>query len=464
MFAVTHAVALDVGLGHHVKAILVAQVVPARVVAIVTGTHGVHVQLLHNLDVLNHAFHADDVAVVGIQLVAVGALDEDGLAVDEHLSALDLDASESHTLADGFDDVAFLVLQGEGEGVEVRYLCAPYLDAGNGEGEGRGGATAYADRGVASGAAIRGGKGGLDSKALGCRSGHVNRELAVLVVVDDVLMDEDVLDVCLRTGVEIDFAGNAGEAPEILVFEIGAVAPAHDAHGDEVLLARREVLGKVELGFHLRVLAVADVLAIDPKFKVRSGRAHVEVDVLPLPSSRNCDELAVAARVVVAFLYVGRVALELRVPRVAHVLVDLVAVAFELKEAGYGEIHPLRVIEIRGVEACGRLVVVEGKVETPLAFERKEAVTLGLVARSGLVGALESKEAGARSLGVNTGDVGVQPRFLLVLGVKRELRCHRNKQDEKLSFHCFLFGLVNGFCGAKIVKKVARTKLLCLIL
>ena len=70
--AVAHAVALEVGLGSQVNTVFVAEVVPTRVIGIVTGTHGVDVQLLHDLDVLNHAVHRDDVATVGIELVAVG--------------------------------------------------------------------------------------------------------------------------------------------------------------------------------------------------------------------------------------------------------------------------------------------------------------------------------------------------------------------------------------------------------
>ena len=69
--AVAHAVTLDVGLGRHVEPVLVAQVVPAGVVRIVTCPHGVDVELLHNPDVLNHALHAHHVAAVGVQLVAV---------------------------------------------------------------------------------------------------------------------------------------------------------------------------------------------------------------------------------------------------------------------------------------------------------------------------------------------------------------------------------------------------------
>ena len=97
--AVAHAVALDVGLGCKVDAVLVAEVIPARVVGIVAGAHGVDVQLLHDLDVLNHTLHGDDIAAVGIQLVAVGTLDENGLTVDQQLATLDFHLADADALA-----------------------------------------------------------------------------------------------------------------------------------------------------------------------------------------------------------------------------------------------------------------------------------------------------------------------------------------------------------------------------
>ena len=97
---VAEAVALLVGLGGHVDAVLVAQVVPHGIVGIVAGTYGVDVQALHDLDVLNHALAAHHVATVGIQLVAVGTLEEYGLAVHQQLGILDLHAAEAHLLRD----------------------------------------------------------------------------------------------------------------------------------------------------------------------------------------------------------------------------------------------------------------------------------------------------------------------------------------------------------------------------
>ena len=72
----------------------------------------------------------------------------------------------------------------------------------------------------------------------------------------------------LLAGIEVNLAGNAGKAPEVLVLEIGAVAPAHHLHGNEVFLARREVGSEVKLGGNFGVFAVAHEAAVHPHAEV----------------------------------------------------------------------------------------------------------------------------------------------------------------------------------------------------
>ena len=93
--AVAHAVRLDVGLVDHVEAVAVAEVQPARVVGIVAGADRVDVELLHDADIPQHLGFRDHVAARGGHLVAVGALDQDGLAVDQQLPAFDLHRPET---------------------------------------------------------------------------------------------------------------------------------------------------------------------------------------------------------------------------------------------------------------------------------------------------------------------------------------------------------------------------------
>ena len=219
LVAIAHAVALDVRLGNDIESIFIAEVIPARVIAVVASAHAVHVQLFHNLDILNHALDADDIATVGIQFMTVSTLDEDGLAVDEQLATLNLDVAETYALGGSLDEVALLVLERDGEGVEVGDFGTPGLGVGDGDG-GNSSTIAHTDSCVACGAVCGVGEGKFHGAALGGGGGDVHRELAVLVAVHEILMNEDVLNMCLRAGIEIHLAGDACEAPEVLIFEV----------------------------------------------------------------------------------------------------------------------------------------------------------------------------------------------------------------------------------------------------
>ena len=108
-FAVAHAMRFEVGLSGEVDTILVAEVVPTGIVGIVAGTYGIDIELLHDLDVLNHALHGYDVTTIGIELMTIGTLDEDGLAVNEQLASLDFDMAEADLLANGLEGLTTLL-------------------------------------------------------------------------------------------------------------------------------------------------------------------------------------------------------------------------------------------------------------------------------------------------------------------------------------------------------------------
>ena len=91
-----HPVRLDVGLVHHVEAVLVGEFVPARHVGVVGRAHRVDVQLLHQADVLDHRRLVHHVRALGVVLVPVDAPQHDGLPVQRQDPVDDLDAPEAH--------------------------------------------------------------------------------------------------------------------------------------------------------------------------------------------------------------------------------------------------------------------------------------------------------------------------------------------------------------------------------
>ena len=123
--AVAVAVRLDVRLGVQVDAVLVAQLVPARVVGVVAGPHVVAVALLEHLQVADHPLFADVVAGVGPVLVAVGALELDRHAVDREDAALDLDLAEPGPAGEDFGRLIACRCRRQHRRVQVRRLRGP---------------------------------------------------------------------------------------------------------------------------------------------------------------------------------------------------------------------------------------------------------------------------------------------------------------------------------------------------
>ena len=127
IFCIQDTMTLDVRLAHHVETILIAELIPLRIVRIVRGTHGIDVELLHHLHILHHLTDAEGSAVYGIVFLSVHTLDGDGYTVYQKLSVLHFDGTEterlSHTLLYSTIPVGSI----DDEGVEIRTLGAPRL-------------------------------------------------------------------------------------------------------------------------------------------------------------------------------------------------------------------------------------------------------------------------------------------------------------------------------------------------
>ena len=86
---ILEAMALHIGLGDQHDAILVAQLVKARVVGVMGRAHRVDVVLLHELQVAAHAIEAHGAALVIVVIVAVDAMHLKVSAVEVDMIALD---------------------------------------------------------------------------------------------------------------------------------------------------------------------------------------------------------------------------------------------------------------------------------------------------------------------------------------------------------------------------------------
>ena len=112
LLLISHTMRFEICLSGDVDTVFITKVIPARITWIVAGANGVDVQLLHDLDILNHTLQAHYVSTVRIHLVAVGTLHQHRLSVNEQLCVLDFHVAESHFLRNHLSG-ALLVLQGD---------------------------------------------------------------------------------------------------------------------------------------------------------------------------------------------------------------------------------------------------------------------------------------------------------------------------------------------------------------
>ena len=75
LLTIAHTMTLEVRLRREIDTILVTEVIPTRIVWIVTSAHRIDIQLFHNLDILNHTLYTHVVAAVRIELMAIGTFD-----------------------------------------------------------------------------------------------------------------------------------------------------------------------------------------------------------------------------------------------------------------------------------------------------------------------------------------------------------------------------------------------------
>ena len=380
------AVALVIGLGHDVEAVLVAQLVEARVVGVVGAAHRVDVVLLHQAQVPQHVLQVDDGAGGGIGVVPVDTAQGDGPAVEADDGVTHLDLADAHPVGDD------LVGRGDDQGVEVRILGAPQVGGLNVQ-TGPVGVAVVAGEGLQ----LTGGHhctvvvdeldgggdgpvpvGALDLDEGGGRAGvEAGSSHRAERGGGDVVEQDGG-----RAAQEVDVAEDAAGAELVLVLQVGAVAPLEHQDGQTVGAGTDE-LGDIELRGGVGDLAVADVGAVEP---------HVEAGVHALEGQvgaggggvRGVVEVADVGAAGVVLGDVGRIEGD----GVADVGVLVVVVAQVLPGTGHlnhGEalrnggraLLAVLVVGLGGLllpEGLGELVDAGQVAEGPPAAEQVEAV------------------------------------------------------------------------------------------
>ena len=87
---------LNISLIDNIKSIFVTERIPERIVRIMAGTDSIHIELLHDKDILNHISFTEDITFVRVHLMSVHSLYKHWLSVHKELSINNFNVSETH--------------------------------------------------------------------------------------------------------------------------------------------------------------------------------------------------------------------------------------------------------------------------------------------------------------------------------------------------------------------------------
>ena len=303
------AVRLEVALGDHVQAVLVAELEEARVRRVVRRADRVDVVRLHQLDVAAHDVLGQRAAAVGVPLVAVDAAQQHAAAVDAQLAVLDGDGAEADPQRHG------LALGPQLAVVEPRQLGAPRLD-----GPGR-------DRLP---------RGRVDAEL---RDDHARGDVGVDAQrAVGARVHEQVADAAGRAGEQLDGAEQPRQPPHVLVLEVAAGGPLAHRHL-ELVLGLQQVPDR-ELVHEPAPVRVAQLHAVQPRPQVRVGAAEAQHRVALGPAAGERERAPVLARRVLV-RHVRRVDGE----RIGDVRVGGRPVAVQLPVRGHRQLAPVAAVE-----------------------------------------------------------------------------------------------------------------------
>ena len=459
LLAVVVLVTLDVGFIFEIDAVDVAEIVPVGVVGVVAVADVVDVALLHEEDFLLHLSAGNGVTGFGVVLVAVHTLHLDGLTVEVVVATceselvflggcvFDFNFAEADVGGEGFDHLAFGVLQFADQGVALRFLCAPGFHGGAGVEGGRN------DDALSLAAHCADGNFGghverrvvLSEECVGVE--FISQLISLHVLLAQVAhlgFDFEgsagegfiVVGNCLevahlhhRFGGEGDAAEDAGEAEHVLTFEEGAVAVAIDFDSHHVLALLVQIGRDVKLCQVAGVFREADVFAVDVEIEEGINAVEVDADLFAVPFGGHGERAAIGADLVAVResepilrrsahhapfpIALANLVLEddalVGVERFTILEGAVFSCSRHVPTHGYGDVVPGRGVKVSAVEVFRALVGVGSPVELPLSVERAPKAAVFGQHFSSLLGVSEGEEPSVRLLFVVGDRVGALP-------------------------------------------------------
>ena len=261
---IRHAVALHIGLGNQIEAVLAAQLRQPRCVRVMAGADGVDVVLLHNAQVAERLLPGNRIACHRIAVVAVDAAEFDGHPIQQDNAAAHLNLPQADRLADPF------VRRLDQQSIQNRAFGVPVNGVLHMERNGTICALLLFQQ-----APVQRGQRKADRNRIAAEI-VIHPDLGAVRFQIQIRMDEEIADVAFRTAEQVHIAENTGHPQLILILQIAAVAPFEHQHNHCILAVVNEA-GHIKFAGGMGNLAVSHKFPIDPDIKAGIDTLEIQI-------------------------------------------------------------------------------------------------------------------------------------------------------------------------------------------
>ena len=329
----------------------------------------VEVVLLVQLDILNHPLARDRTAPNRISFMAVCPKQLDGLSVNGKHSALPLNLPEPNAAGTSVAQFPSLIKQINDCRVKIRLLRRPKLrvvQLNTREWMIRETTCNSIDRGFSGGNFLACAVHQVHFQLVSTRTLNISLDLerSLFVVCAEYRLRAEVFDAGFWRAQQCNVAEDAAEPEHILVFEVAAVRPSVNLNRDLVTAGFHE-WRQIKLRRRLGILAIANLLAVDPKVVATVNATESNDRSSSFPTSRQLERCAVRPDRIVVLINKRWV----RRMRIPHIGVDRLTIPLHLPTRRNLNGLPLGVVKIGSVEVNRTICRAPTPVKLPIAVQ-----------------------------------------------------------------------------------------------
>ena len=314
------AMGFQIVLCDQIQTILVAQVVQCILILVMAGADGIDVVLLHGDDIPKQflmGVYAHSTTRNGAELMTVGTLEHDALAVEQHPIVLQLELAETDFLPSHLYQMACIVQQLDFQFIQSRVLCTPQVGVLHRMAEQRRAAVQcdfFGEHFLFT--AAQGQTGCALTLRLQC---NFQRGMSK-IIPGEQRFDGYIFQMHGGDGVQPHAAEDTGEAEEVLIFAPAGGSPLEHLHG-KFVHARLEIGSQIECVCGEAVLGVTHIRPVQPKSHAAFHTLELDVDGLALHGFRQLEVFYIACHRIEPLRNLARLYFFTAIPRILNIRV-----------------------------------------------------------------------------------------------------------------------------------------------